>query len=223
VAQDLTSLFNLALSAIGQRELVSHPDENSPVAETCRLWYETVRDHVLKSAPWPSAKGVARLAVGMQKAETEWLPGDPDPGFLYAYNLPNDFLHPQYLAGYQRFILGMRDATTPALMTNTENALLVYTRRQVHVSMWDASLFLAMSQALASYICLPLNGKPQRARMVLDQSNQTIMAARQAAANTDFQLLDSVPEWLQARGYVGNAPVERFIYPYAPLLAVDTF
>ncbi len=221
MAQDKVKLYNLALSAAGSRELVSSPTEKSRAAETCDLWFETVRDHVLKSAPWPSAKAVSRLALGDAKSTDTWQEGDADPGYLYAYNAPQDMLQPRFLAGYQRFEIGVR-VNTISVMTNQEQALLVYTKRQDNIALWDSSLFLAISMALASYITMPLTGKNQRSALARENANQAIAAARVSQANTDSFMHDHVPEWIQARGFIGSLPVERFIYPYAPLLSADT-
>ena len=50
---DKTALFNLALNAIGARNNVASPTENSREAQVCSLWYPVVMGQVLSAAPWP--------------------------------------------------------------------------------------------------------------------------------------------------------------------------
>ena len=60
---DEVGVYNLALNAIGERSNVSSPTENSRRAEVCRLWYESVRNHILGAAPWPEATSMDYLAL----------------------------------------------------------------------------------------------------------------------------------------------------------------
>lgn len=217
---DTTKIFNLALSACGTRAAVSSPDENSREAEICRTWYEIVRDHILRAAPWPSTKGHRRLAVLAERDWTlPWETLDPDPTFTYAYGVPADMLAPRYITDYSRFNLSLYSNTTPALMCNSEDAILVYTLRQEDPNKWDSQLQMAIAFGLGSYICQPLNGKNSRAAQMQKEADSLIMGARVAAANTDAMDQDSIPTWLSSRGTALAAPSTRYIYPYANLLS----
>lgn len=221
MANDELEIYNLALNAVGTRSNVSDPSEESREAEVCRLWFGTVRDQVLRAAPWHSAKAYARLAVLAERdTDEDWVAADPEPGFLFAYSAPSDMLYPRHLADYSRFVSGVYNGTTRAIFTQTESAILFYTLRQVNVSLWSPDLKMAIAQALAAYIAMPLHGKASRAAQAQQQANNLILSARETMANEDWNTLDVVPDWLAARGYAGTYPQTRYLYPYGPLISV---
>lgn len=219
MAQDLVSLFNLALQAAGVTALVSTPTENSVEAETCRLWYEPARDHVLRAAYWPSAKAVRRLGQLAERDESAvWVVSDPLPGWKYAYQQPSDLLAPRYLSTFDRFETGVYE-NKRAIFTNAATPILIYTKRQDDLSLWDSQLYLAIAHAVASFICMPLTGKPSRARAAAEQANSLIAAAQTSAANEANNFIDSLPSWIAAREYAGGLGMDRYYFPYGPSIS----
>lgn len=220
MAQDEVSLYNLALSAAGARSRISLPTENSREAEICRLWFAPTYRHILRAAQWSSARSVARLALITEQTSDIWMPGSPSPGYRFAYSLPDKCLRPRFLSSYQRFSVELISPEQQALMTDVENALLYFTYDQFRISMWDPSLYMAVAKALGAQICLPLNGKTSQARAAMQEANAMIYAAREAAANEDFEPVEAVPLTLQVRGSAYNRPLNPFVYPDGPILAV---
>lgn len=231
MAQDLVGLFNLALSAIGTRSIVATPNEESREAEICNLWYPTVRDQVLRSAPWSSARGTARLALLKERDfDLDWEEGDPEPPWTFVFAQPSDMLYPRHLDSFQQFQLGIRRFTvndvltqTPAIYAHAETPLFVYTFRQDKMNYWDADLYSAVAQALAAAIALPLHGKAGRAQLAMESANNAIIQARVNAANESMTQLDHVPDWLAARGVSSTSSPSGYVYPNAPLLTPATF
>ena len=78
---------------------------------------------------------------------------------------------------------------------------------------------MAIVYALAAHIVMPLTGKTSRARTLIQQANDLILAARETAANTSNEVFDTLPDWIRARGYGGNS-AERYFYPTGNLLTV---
>jgi hypothetical protein len=217
---DEVSIYNLALSLVGTRSNVALPNEKSREAEICRLWFGPVRDRVLRAAPWPSTRAWSRLPLlKVRDSDQAWVADDPAPEFLFAYGVPSDMLAPRYLAGYQRFSLSSYPGNRLAIMTNQEDALLCYTSRQVVIGLWDTALQTAVVNALAAHIAMPLHGKASRAREALDQANSAIMQAREEAANIDMAPVETIPPWIQARGYGGSLSETRYFYPYGNLFS----
>lgn len=218
MAQDLITLFRLALSGIGMTRLPDSPNENHPGANECRLWFEPVRDYILRSAHWPSAKAVRRLGELAERADNaDWVATDPLPGWRFMYQAPADLLAPRYISTWDRFETGVQDGKR-VIYTDSEDAILIYTSQQDNLTLWDPSLFMATASALGAYICNGLTGKPQKAQAAMQQANAIILQARADAANEMQQVYDSVPEWIAARGYTGAILADRFIYPYGPML-----
>lgn len=216
MATDVVSVYNMALAAVGTRARVQSISEVSPEAEQCSLWYEEVRDLVLRTAPWNSASAYRRLALSSERnSDAPWVPNDPAPGWRFAYAIPSDLLAPRYLTGYAQFELGVNSLDQKVLYTNADQALLRYTKRQTRPDIWDVDLRSAIAFALAAHIAAKLTGSTDKVRLVTAQAIDKIMQARQASANEVQFQNDSVPEWIAARGYGGTAPVTPFIYPFA--------
>lgn len=224
MATSEVDIYNLALSAVGTRSSVSSPTENSREAEICNLWFPRVRDFILRSAPWPSAKGYRRLTVLAERDfSAPWVSGDPDPEFRFAYAVPSSMLTPRYLYGFGRFALSVytsQQGSTRALMTDQRDAILCFTRRETNVALWDQQLLMAVVNALAAVIAMPLHGKPDRAAAAAEQANSYILEARVTNANTDQVQYESVPSWIAARGYGDRAPDAKFVYPDGPMFSM---
>lgn len=209
-----TAVANLALNAIGDRDNIASLDEVSRQAEVCKLWFSPVRDQLLASAVWPEATKLAYLALLNENDGTaDWVDTNARPGYAYAYGLPADYLHPQYLSNYERFLINSYPGDRISLASNAESAILVYTWRNSVVATWSSSLQMAMVYALASHIAMPLMGKAGRAKELADKANNIIWAAREKAANTSNDTLDFIPDWIAGRGYSSGSSAQNFIYP----------
>jgi hypothetical protein len=220
MANTKLDVFNMAMYHVGTREDIASVDEQSREAEVCRLLYDRVRDHVLRSAYWDAAKGYARLALLVERDDTvAWVATDTEPGWRYAYAAPNDYLYPRFDASYQRFTPGILGSER-VIFSNTEDMILFYTKQQDNVALWDANLFMAMTFALAAYATMPLNGKPQRASNAAQQANNLIIEARVLNANSEDNQIDTMPSWISARGYAGSAVDSRYFYPYGPMINI---
>lgn len=219
MAADEVSLYNMALNAVGTRDDVSAPNEVSREAEVCRLWFEPARNQVLRAAPWPCALAFARLAVLAERDESvNWTPTDPNPGWHWAYAVPDDLLTPRFSSSYSPFDYGVYGSVR-AVMSNEEAMILAYTKKQTIIPLWDAGLYMAVAYALAAYIAMPLTGKQSTAKRSEDQANALILSAREASANDSETFLDTVPDWISARGYACPAPTRRFFFPYGAMIS----
>lgn len=220
MASDLTGIFNEALSIAGGRVSISLPEENSREAELCRLWFPTIRDMVQRAAPWPSNKAFRRLAVVSMSEGQVWDEGMPEPGFRYAYETPSDMLAPRYLTNFERFTVSIDAHGNKIINTNSANAILCYSRRNEQIPSWDTSVSLAITHALGAAITMPLTGRRGAAAEALEFANQKIAEARQLEQNLGEGTLESVPDWIAARGYAGGYTQVRYMYPETPLLTL---
>ena len=210
---DVVTIFNQAISAIGHRARIATENEASREAEICRLWYPTVRNQVMSAAPWTSLKKVAKLVLSSEREDDgEWELGMPQPGYLFSFILPTDLLIPRYLTSYASFeITNLNSAR--ALQTNDETPILIYTGVVEDPNQWGlGGLTMAVTYALASYICHPITGKRALAADTADKANRLILEARAQEANFQYVPQDTVPDWILARGAGGASP-QRFIYP----------
>jgi len=214
-------VYNLALNAVGTRSNISSPTEQSREAEVCNLWYSPVRDQILSAAPWPEATKIAYPAL-LAEADDEaaWLETEPRLGYQYVYAMPSDALRPRYMSDFSRFLFSNYDGQR-ALHSNTEDAILAYTSRLENVALWDSELQMAVVYGLAANICMPLTGKPSRAKMLAEKANELIINARVAAANANNESYESIPDWIVARGF-NTASAQRYFHPYGSLLSLTS-
>lgn len=210
-------VYNLALNAIGERSNISSPTEQSRPAEVCSLWYFPVRDQILSAAPWPEATKIAYPALLATADDTDgWLETEPRTGYSYVYALPSDALRPRYMSDFSRFLFTNYNDQR-ALHSNTQDAILAYTSRLENIALWDSELQMAVVYGLAANICMPLSGKPSRAKVLAEKANELILAARVAAANANNESYESIPDWITARGF-NHTPSLRYFHPYGSLL-----
>jgi hypothetical protein len=220
MAFNQVGIYNQALSAIGTRSSVSGLLENSREREICDIWYESTRDSILKAADWATVRGSARLALLTERDyDEDWVATDPEPDWRYVYGLPSDFLYPRFITSYARFAISTR-SSQKVLLTDVEDVILTYLRKEISVSLWDISLYEAITFGLAARIAQPLTGKNQKARDMAALANVKIMEAREFSANADNVPVDSMPDWMIVRGIVGSVGYSNYIYPYGSLMSV---
>ena len=215
MAADKITLWNLALSAVGSSATVSSPDERSREANLCRLWYDLVRDNILKAAPWPSALTVDTLAL-TSTLGSAWDNTGPSTGYRYAYALPSDILAPRHLSTWAPFTLSWSAGQKiKFLSTNQEHAILHYTFVQDEVGEWDSGLQNAVVHGLAAALVLPLSGKQTLYDRLYAKAQDIITLTRAEVGNASDQLYERVPESVVARGFAAPISQNRYHYPFA--------
>ena len=98
------------------------------------------------------------------------------------------------------------------ILTNVQNAALVYTRLVLEIEMWDSLFEEAMVAVIASRLAMPLIDDKKLALTLRGQqiaiAKDAVMQARQANANEEGfpKAIDHVPDWIRARsgGYHGG-------------------
>lgn len=222
MAVDVVTVWNLALAAAGSRATVSSETETSREANLCRLWYNTVKDNVLKTASWPSTKRYSRLAVLAERNPSAlWVNTDPSPGYKFAYAIPDGMLAPRYLTTYARFEQEMLGDNL-AIMTNEEQAVLHFSAKQDDVTRWDAGLDMAMLYSLAAHMCYALNAKSGLAARLDEKAFSFVVSAQTDVANEADDYADKLASWHSSRGFSGVPVATQFFYPYETLNAAGT-
>lgn len=225
----VVDIFNRALSQVPARDKVSDPTENSKAAEACRLWYDITRQTVFRAAHWNSCKVTRNLGLLAERPKTDrdrtvfdesW----PDPAYRFAYKYPVDCIQPRYTGIFSRFSVGLWNSPggdVKAIFSNDEKMFLTYTKDIEDITLWDQSLELAVTTALAAQIVLPITGKRGRAQELLEMANVHIREAQAQFANEEsYEQFETVPDWIIARGYAVNFP-KKFIFETGPQLAIS--
>lgn len=217
MAVDVISVWNMAVSACGNKADISTEDENTKAANLCRLWYPLVRDNVIKAGDWPSARKHDYLALKATRDETKtWTKSDPAPGWKFAYAQPSDMLAPRHLHSYSRFERSwLDDANT--IVTNQEQAILHYMFQQKDVTKWDADLEQAIVLNLAHAICQQLTGTRSLTESLQGRAQEALLRGQTATANENDQIVEGEVSWFNSRGFSDHSSDTKFIWPY------DTF
>jgi len=211
---DKVTIWNLALSAVGSRALISDPLEKGREADLCRLFYPRAVSALLKSASWPCANAWARLAVVAERDfNIAWVPGPLSPEWRFAYGAPSNMLAPRYLQSYARFDVGNYDEQT-LIFTQEVTPILRYTKMVEREETFDEALVSSVVALLASKLCLPLTGKDTRTRALREETTEIVLLARTEMANESESEVDALPSWLQARGLAMSPRATHYFYPY---------
>lgn len=192
-------LCNLALSLVGQRRLINNLLEETTEAIACAANYGPCRDMVLKEFPWTFATRRSNLAQLADVTRSGW---------SYVYELPSDFLKPQYIWNGMRFppeegripfALELNDdANGHVLATDQDDAELVYTAKVTTVALYSPGFVDAVVYLLASRLAPMLTAKPQLGLNFLAAYNQILMRAK--AEDAQFGQADVQPESEFIRG-----------------------
>ena len=221
MAQSQLALYNLAVAILGEPFTIEAVDEETIPAEDCTLWYENVRQTVLRAAHWKSCKRFVKLSteVADRSDGGDWEAGDPHPGFKYSYELPSGWLAARHLSSYDRFDVGYDDTNSKHVLYCDEvDPILVYTKDVTDVTLWESDLYKAVAYGLAAHITPQRTGKRAKSADNIAMANEIITNARVATANEEYGRMDQpIPESLAVRGY---APYVAYGYiaPYGALL-----
>lgn len=209
-------LWNQALGAAHARGRLSSLTERSPEADLLREWYGHVIQTVQSAAWWPACRAVERLGL-VAEASGTWTAAQPEPGYAYAYALPEQMLRPWHLVDFSRFSLSFNAAADKTLLnTNTPEAILIYGREQDDTTQWSALQRNATIFGLAAAISGPLSGKTSLVRTNYELANNALREAQAAAANDIGAETKTAVPWIAARG-AGLASTPRFYYPFGEL------
>lgn len=218
MAQTVDDLFALAVSACHGDSTPEGLISSSRAYTLCERWYDIVRKTILRAAYWPSVTSTGYLAVLAEASATrEWAEGDPTPPWRYVYGLPSNYIRARYLTTYAKFEMTSFSGA-PALQCDEQKAILVYTRDEENITLWEEDLKMAVIYGLASHIGAELTGSRYIIERNIANTDQLIGVARANFMNENSMTLETVPPWISERGFI-NAPKPRFYYPEGAMLA----
>lgn len=194
MAISAVSICNWALSRIAISRTINDLLEASQGAVTCNLFYEQVRDEVLRAWPWPFATRHATLAlVDENNPAYDWIYSYRMPSLCLrilliraaaGYNLtpspelsyyPSPYLGPAYDQGEPFEVAG--DDQGWLILTNTPEARITYTARVVDPSRFAPDFASCLAWKLAAEIAAPLS----QSGALSDRANREYAAAIQRA------------------------------------------
>lgn len=207
--QTEAEICNISLGLIGDRDFIQALDtEGSTESQACAVHFAHCRNVVLEAFPWPFATKRAVLAV-LEDADDEDSDARTNWGFVYA--LPTDCVTVQGLV-----IEGTRtppsesripytlehDSVTgkAVLLTDLEDAELVYTARLTAVGLFPALFIDALAWKLAAALAFTIPGKAALAAGMLEGYGRALAMAGAAAFNQSQEDVEPESQFVRVRG-----------------------
>lgn len=228
-------IWNLALSEIGTSSTVAAANEGSEEAIQCGIWYDTLRQTLLRSAPWAFARRQAPLSTLGSLAQ-----GTSPYPWPYKYAYPPDALRVRYIlppvasaaegssgapSRVNRFIpaydKNIYEQPIKVLLGTVRDAQAVYIVDVTDVAQFDPSFRLALAAMLAYKVCMSLSGNVNLRADFRAAADMAVVSARAADGNEAMPTTDHVPDWITARSG-GYAPqmfneIGNWFIPYDTL------
>lgn len=199
------AVCNVALIRVGATKLLENLNGTDVTSRTCKALFEPTRDQLLQLRPWPFATQRADLAV---------LADDEDDtegrsGWGFTYDLPADCIAPRYIwsgvdnpTKEQEIPWKLESSATllrRVLLTNQEDAELIYTAKVTEVGRWDPLFREAMAMKLASDFAFGIAKKPALGTELLKHFYATLGIASASAGNQQQALPRPVSEFEAGR------------------------
>lgn len=190
-------IYNMALGFVGTRTIAS-PNENTPEAIQCKLYWDVARRGALRDFPYSFARRRVRLAEkpldDVYKAE-----------WRYAYGLPDGCLKVHAVHdGDSRKLHGQAwrlesTGTEQVIYTRQELAVADCTFDVENIGLWDELFVLAMARKLAALICVPLLKNNQAKLQELEQLYQMAIPKADGQDASEREAEPRMDSWLAAR------------------------
>lgn len=169
-------IANMALGRAGVQGIASFTEESEPAAAV-GLFFDRARRKILRSHPWNFATEAKALAVTTEEPV----------GWDYQYGLPADALRPLYI--YNSAASNPNDDSIkfevrgPYLLTNEEDATLVYVKDVTDPNKYDESFIDAFAYQLAADIIVYLSGDRAMSQTLLQMAAFAVQSAAAVDAN----------------------------------------
>jgi hypothetical protein len=196
MATSAVTISNMALSRIGARSTIASLTEDSNEARHCKLLFDHARDATLEAFDW----NFARVRVALAEL------GDEPTGWSYRYAYPSNCIQPRFLEAPTRTerrlpyrIEAKADLSGRVILTDVEDAVLVYTARVTDPALFTPSFVTALSWRLGADLAIPITGKESLQQRCLAMWQNTLNSAAVNDANAEAP--DEIPDasWISAR------------------------
>lgn len=189
-----TEICNQALRHLGVSKTIANIDtEQSSEANTCRAFYETVRDATLRDFNWPFATKFEDLGLVEENPNDEW---------AYSYRYPSDCLNLRRIVSGNRNETAAdrivykisRDDSGRLIYTDQQDAAIEYTMRVTSTEEFTPDFVLAFSFNLALFIAPQVTaGDPFKMGDRAERMYNFLMTKAQAQAANEEQP-DALPD-----------------------------
>lgn len=191
-----TDVANLALLAIGVKDMLGSLYDTTPQGRACARLYRPTLESMLAAAPW----GFARKSTALTLREAT-----PPAPWHFEYERPADcvFIRQVQTAAslpgdYWPYAQGSVNGA-PVIHTDVAGAVLTYNAMVEAPSLWSPAFLDAMTSALASRLALSVSGSISIARNQAQMALNSLAEARAQSANEGLVRVPHRVSWLEAR------------------------
>lgn len=190
-------IYNMALGFVGTR-LIGSPNEHTPEAIQCELYWDRARRAALRDYPY-------RFAVRRFRLPEKEMPDVYTDEWTHCYGIPDGVLkvvriHDGGRRGLNKEPYAIqRGSDGELLLCNIEKAMIDAVVDIEDISTWDDAFVVAMAHKLAVLICVPLCKGEGKLNGLVQMYQAAIPSAEGADISESY---DRKPDdaWLQARG-----------------------
>lgn len=190
------AICNLALAQLGQASILSL-EQDDERARRLNLFYEPVRDELLRTHHWAFANACEPLALLEVKQETQ-------EGFCYKYPAEALFIrrvfedprNPRPLPFTERF---RRDLHARVLYVPTQSAYAEFTRRIADENLFDPSFVKTFSLALACDLAIALTGDSHLAQQLMQKYTASLDEARRSNMTENYCRVSAEDSFTEVR------------------------
>ncbi len=203
-------ICNMALSHVGKGKIESL-DEASAGARECKLWYDIARRTCLEAHDWNFAR--KRLAGALHSDA-------PAGTWAFRYQYPSDCIALREIVnplggnepimapdGYRQYapdpipfaIEVSSDGSARTILTNMDQAVLVYTFNQLSTATFNSLFVDLLSYQLAHKIAFALTGKATLKDRMLENYAGLLRTAPIVNANEGMMAPPKDADWIRGR------------------------
>jgi hypothetical protein len=189
-------IYNMALGFIGTRT-VGSPNEHTPEAIQCELYWDRARRSTLRDYPY-------RFAVRRIQLPEKELPEVYAMEWRYAYGIPDTAIKVLRIhAGRARLNKKAysieQGEDGELILTDVPQAMADVVVDVEDISRWDEAFVAAMARKLACLICVPLLKSDAKLGMLMQLYQAAVPAAEGDDASEAYDRKEP-DTWLMARG-----------------------
>jgi len=191
-------ICNMSLSNIGAKSTIESITELSTEAKACNLWYDFSLKQALEAFNWSFARKRFTLAAHGDDA--------PEDIWAYRYQYPSDCVAAREIvnpagkdADAVPFEVQISDDGTKSILTNLDDAELIYTFLQENTTMFSAHFVEMFSYILAAHISFSITGKRtiKGDMLAMARSLLRVAPAQNAREATEEPIREA--EWIRGR------------------------
>lgn len=190
-------ICNLALAQLGQ-EPISSLEQEDERARRCRLFYDPVRQEVLRTHHWAFACTQADLAL-LNNPDTA-----QNPPYYYAYPQDCLFIRKVYAKGQTDTAVPFKELYRKQLQArvivcDAWQAQAEYTRDVQDVLLFDPAFVKAFSLALAADLAVTLSADLTLSQRILQKYTLALEEARRSNMTENFEVYQGKSSFVESR------------------------